>query len=215
MWRTTDSKRIGWESQAELNLLIWNQQENERPAVGGKPLQSKTREIICHFFQIGSRICEFWITYLPQFHLLRLTQQLLLSPWPEMVRRDSCIAKISGIIFALFIIVDMSRMIRRISSNFAQMSVRSRVHWILEVITLIISFFNLMILFFSSKKSAIFWIIMPPAQWPMVGCPPRDWEVNHCPGHNKKHKNGTSCLPAWLDFFLKLCTNVYSGRKWT
>lgn len=40
MWRTTDSRRIGWESQAELNRLIWNQQENERPAVGGKPRQS-------------------------------------------------------------------------------------------------------------------------------------------------------------------------------
>lgn len=40
MWRTTDNRRMGWESQAELNLLIWNQQENERPAVGGKPRQS-------------------------------------------------------------------------------------------------------------------------------------------------------------------------------
>lgn len=41
MWRTTVSRRIGWESQAELKRLIWNQQENERPAVGGKPRQSK------------------------------------------------------------------------------------------------------------------------------------------------------------------------------
>lgn len=40
MWRITDSNRIGWESQAELNLLIWNQQEKVRPAVGGKPRQS-------------------------------------------------------------------------------------------------------------------------------------------------------------------------------
>lgn len=153
MWRTTDSKRIGWESQAELNLLIWNQQENERPAAGGKPRQSKTREIISHFFQIGSRICEFWITYLPQFHLLRLNQQLLLSPWPEMVRRDSCIAKISGIIFALFIIVITFCTIWYVKNdlrNFSKLctDARSRVHWILEVISLIISFFNLMILFF-------------------------------------------------------------------
>lgn len=42
MWRTTVRRRIGWESQAELNLLIWNQQENERPAMGGKLRQSKT-----------------------------------------------------------------------------------------------------------------------------------------------------------------------------
>ena len=27
MWRTTDSRRMGWESHAELKRLIWNQQE--------------------------------------------------------------------------------------------------------------------------------------------------------------------------------------------
>ncbi len=40
MWRTTVSRRTGWDSQAELNLQIINQQEKDRPAEGGKPLQS-------------------------------------------------------------------------------------------------------------------------------------------------------------------------------
>jgi hypothetical protein len=40
IWRTTDNSQIGWESQAELNLLIRNQQEYDRPAAGGKPRQS-------------------------------------------------------------------------------------------------------------------------------------------------------------------------------
>lgn len=44
MWRTTVSKRMGWESQAELNLLIRNQQEKESPAAGGKPRQSVRKE---------------------------------------------------------------------------------------------------------------------------------------------------------------------------
>lgn len=40
MWRTTVKRRTGWDSQAELNLQIINQQEKDRPAEGGKPLQS-------------------------------------------------------------------------------------------------------------------------------------------------------------------------------
>lgn len=49
MWRTTDSKRMGWESQAEVNLLIRSQQENESPAAGGKPRQSKRKQMISLF----------------------------------------------------------------------------------------------------------------------------------------------------------------------
>ena len=41
MWRTTDSRRMGWASQAELKRLIWNQQEYDRPATGGNPRLSE------------------------------------------------------------------------------------------------------------------------------------------------------------------------------
>lgn len=40
---------MGWESQAEVNLLICIQQENESPAAGGNPRQSKTKQMISLF----------------------------------------------------------------------------------------------------------------------------------------------------------------------
>ena len=44
MCLTTVRRRMGWESHAALKRLTRNQQQNDRPATGGKPRQSKQEE---------------------------------------------------------------------------------------------------------------------------------------------------------------------------
>lgn len=82
----------GWDGNHRLRWTCWFEASRKTRALqlGENPGSLRGNKRSACSFLVRSLICNHLITYLPQYHLLRLNQQILLLLWLKMAVKDSC-----------------------------------------------------------------------------------------------------------------------------